>query len=357
MAPHERKGGALFTMIDALMGTNLIWLAIAFCLSQSAMFSGLNLALFSIGRLRLEVEVENGNEAAARILRLREDANLLLCTILWGNVSVNVLLALLMDNALPALTAFLFSTGGITFFGEIMPQAYFSRNAIRVGSMLSPIVRIYQVLLFPVAKPCALILDGWVGAEGVTFMREEEIEAILQKHINERDSEIGEAEGQGALNFLDLDDRLIANEGSAIQPATIHSFPANMDLPVLPEIGTEAGDQFVKRLRDANKSRAIITDEKGDPRIVLKAHSYLFQLAREPSTNVYDHCYRPIVVKDPQTTLDSVLGQFVVEAEHHHDHIIDRDVVIYWTEEHRRIVTGADILGRLLRGIARRESS
>ncbi|NIQ31706.1 MAG: DUF21 domain-containing protein, partial [Acidobacteria bacterium] len=76
------------------------WAGIAFCLSQSAMFSGLNLAFFSVSRLQLEAEAEQGNAAALRVLRLRDDANFLLCTILWGNVSVNVLLALLSESVL-----------------------------------------------------------------------------------------------------------------------------------------------------------------------------------------------------------------------------------------------------------------
>ena len=50
---------------------------------------------------------------------------------------------------------------------------------------------------------------------------------------------------------------------------------------------------------------------------------------------------------------DEVLDQFVVEAEHA-DRVVDRDVVLYWTDDARRIVTGADIFGRLLEGIARR---
>jgi hypothetical protein len=33
------------------LATSLTWLGIVFCLSQSAMFSGMNLALFSISRL------------------------------------------------------------------------------------------------------------------------------------------------------------------------------------------------------------------------------------------------------------------------------------------------------------------
>ena len=60
-------------------------------------------------------------------------------------------------------------------------------------------------------------------------------------------------------------------------------------------------------------------------------------------------------MNDDDTHLDSVLGQFVVEADHSQDLVVDRDVVVYWTEDTKRIVTGADIFGRLLKGIAKRE--
>ena len=106
----------------------LTWLGIVACLSQSAMFSGSNLAFFSLGRMRLEAEVEKGSSSASRVLALRKDSNLLLCTILWGNVSVNVLLALLSESIMAGVGGFVFSTVGITFFGEIIPQAYFSRH-------------------------------------------------------------------------------------------------------------------------------------------------------------------------------------------------------------------------------------
>ncbi len=177
----------------------LTWLGIAFCLSQSAMFSGLNLGFFSVGRLRLEAEAESGNKAAQRVLLLRKDANLLLCTILWGNVSVNVLLALLSESVLAGVGAFAFSTIGITLFGEIFPQAYFSRHGIRVGALLAPAIRFYQVVLYLVAKPTAIILDAWIGPEGPTFLRERDMEIVLQRHIREADSEIGTTEGRGAV--------------------------------------------------------------------------------------------------------------------------------------------------------------
>jgi metal transporter CNNM len=334
----------------------LIWLGILICLTQSVMFSGSNLAFFSLGRMRLEGEVEKGNKSAEKVLKLRNDSNLLLCTILWGNVSVNVLLAMLSDSVFAGVGAFVFSTVGITFFGEIMPQAYFSRHALRVGSLLSPVIRMYQLLLYSVAKPCAVILDGWIGPEGPTFYRERDIEIILQKHIREQDSEISANEGQGALNFLDLDDRYISSEGSVIEASTVYMFPLNLDLPMIPKLGTPEGDAFVESLKTHPRLWAVIVGEKGVPQLVLETCDYLSELfARGEDVDVYDYCHRPVVVADDEVKLDAVLGEFVVEASDADDHVVDRDVVLFWTEEEKRIITGADIFGRLLKGIARRE--
>jgi hypothetical protein len=47
-----------------------VWIGIALCITQSAIFSGLDLAIFSISKLRLEVE------AAGRCHRQRPDPGL-----------------------------------------------------------------------------------------------------------------------------------------------------------------------------------------------------------------------------------------------------------------------------------------
>ena len=68
-----------------------------------------------------------GNRDASVLLDLRKDLNLTLATVLWGNVTINVLLTLLSDSVLAGVGAFVFSTVVITLFGEIIPQAYSSR--------------------------------------------------------------------------------------------------------------------------------------------------------------------------------------------------------------------------------------
>src|ERR1700720_3087528 len=141
-----------------LLSNKFVLVGIAFCITQSAVFSGLNLAIFSISKLRLEVEAAGGNRDAVELLAWRQDSNLTLATVLWGNVTINVLITLLSDTVLAGIGAFAFSTIVITLFGEIIPQAYFSRNALRMAARFSPLLRVYEVGLFPIAKPTAIIL-------------------------------------------------------------------------------------------------------------------------------------------------------------------------------------------------------
>jgi metal transporter CNNM len=102
-----------------------IWIGMALCVAQAALLSGINLAVFSIGRLRLDVDAADGNRNAIRLLGLRRDSILILPTILWG-VATNVLLTLPSGSLLTGVAAFVFSIIVITFVGEIIPQAYFS---------------------------------------------------------------------------------------------------------------------------------------------------------------------------------------------------------------------------------------
>ena len=227
-----------------------IWAGILICLCHSAMFSGLNLAFFSLSRLRLEAEASTGNRVASKILELRRDSNFLLTTILWGNVGINVLLTLLSNSVMIGIVAFAFSTIVITFAGEIIPQAYFSRNAMKMASMLSPVLRFYQFVLYPVAKPSAVMLDKWLGEESVIYMQERQLKGIIEQHIDADHAEIDQIEGQGALNFLDIDDVPIEDEGEVIDPLSIIALPTNIDLPIFPNVESP-DDSFV---RDVNAS-------------------------------------------------------------------------------------------------------
>jgi metal transporter CNNM len=332
----------------------LIWAGILFCVSQSAMFSGLNLALLGISRLRLEVEATAGNPAAVKILALRKDTYFLLTTILWGNVGINVLLTLLSNSVMTGVTAFFFSTVLITFAGEITPQAYFSRHAMRMGSLLAPLLRFYQLLLYPVAKPCALVLDRWLGEEGISYFKERDLHTVIHRHIEAEDSDVGRLEGIGAMNFLKLDDITVTREGEHVDPDSIISLPAKAGLPVFPAFERHALDPFLLDVNSSGKKWVIIVDERNEPRLVLNANAFLRDTLFGGGTiNPYSYCHRPILVRDPTTLLGEVLPRLRVQTGSEKDDVIDDDLILIWADE-KRVITGSDILGRLLRGIVLR---
>ena len=331
-----------------------IWLAILFCVSQSATLSGLNLAYFNVSKLRLEMEVEQGSRKAEKVLKLRRDANFLLVTILWANVSVNVLLPLLTGSVLSGVMAFFFSTVVITIVGEIIPQSYFSRHAIEVGAKFSPLLRFYQVLLYPVAKPTALVLDRWLGREAISYFQEDDIREMINLHMQAEDTEIEKVEGRGVINLLALDDLPAAAEGEALDPDSIIEIEYSDGSPIFPRIEPEADDPFLKKLHRSERKWAVLVDsEKREPRLAVNVDKFIREALFQPeSFHPHHHCHKPILIRDESTTLGEIIPEFKVNPRHSEDDVVDRDIILVWGDE-KKVITGADLLGRLLRGIVR----
>jgi CBS domain containing-hemolysin-like protein len=331
-----------------------IWIGIFSCLAGSAICSGLTLGFFSLGRVRLQLLAQQGDVFANKILKVREDSNFLLATLLWSNVAVNVLLTLLSEKQMVGLLAFFFSLFGITLFGELLPQAYFSRNALKMGAKFSPIVYFLQFIFYPLAKPSALLLDRIVGKEGITWFKEHELETLIQIHAQSPDSDISGVEGHGASNFLNLDDIPAFEEGSPLHPQSIIQLPMRENKIQFPATAPIVSDQFVQQVHASKEKWVVITDEEHVPQLVLDADGFLRELLVENRYKPLRHCHRPIILHHTHIPLGELLTQFKVNPEHLEDDVIDHDLVLIWTTEHKRIITGADILGRLLRGIATR---
>lgn len=282
----------------------------------------------------------------------------MLATILWGNVGSNVFLALLSASILTGVGAFLFSTFGITLFGEIFPQAYFAKHALKASRILVPIIRFYQVLLYPIARPTALLLDHWLGKEKVAYFKENEIKVLLEQHAHAADiTDLQRLESIGAVNFLTLDDMKIEEEGEVINPASIIELPVSENgLPIFPQFDKAFDDAFLQRVHASQEKWVVITDLPGRPILVLDADQFLrdAMYAREVKS-IPMYCHRPIVITRPGTKLGEVILKFRVRPEHAEDDVIDNDIILYWARE-KRIMTGADILGRLFRGIVTRDA-
>jgi hypothetical protein len=302
--------------------------------------------------LRLQIEADGGNPDAVKVLELRKNANQVLATVIWGNVTTNVLLTLLSDSLLTGLGAFFFSAFAITLLGEIIPQAYFSRNALRMTPRFLPFLLFYRAILFPLARPTATLLDWWLGAEGMAYPREQDIRQLIARH-GASGGEIGRLEATGAQNFLELDDVSVCDEGEIVDAKSILSLPLANQRCVLPPFERSPNDPFLRQVDASGMKWVIITDRaSGEPVFVLDAHHFLRDaLFNELASDPTAYWHRPIVVRDMRARLGDVIGRMKVLQERPDDDVIENDMILVWGPQ-RRIITGSDLLGRLLRGIA-----
>src|SRR5580704_16212450 len=291
------------------------WIGIAACILQSGLFAGLNLAVFSLSLLRLQIEADSGNKDAAPVMELRKNANQVLATIIWGNVTTNVLLTLLSDSVLAGIGAFVFSAVAITLLGEIFPQAYFSRNALAMTARFLPFLNFYRVLLYPLAKPTAMLLDWWLGEEGIAYLREQGLRQMIARH-SAAGGDISKMEATGAQNFLDLDDISVCDEGEPIDAKSIISLPLANHRCVLPKFSRAPSDPFLRQVDASGMKWVIVTDQSGEPAFVLDAHHFLRDaLFNELTSDPMSYWHRPIVIRDMNARLGDVIGQMKVVQE------------------------------------------
>jgi len=142
-------------MLDSASIAMLI--ALVCLVALSAYFSATETAFSSLNRVRLRSKAENGNQRAALALRLSEDYDRLLSTILIGNNIVNItattVSTLFFTKLLPVYGPTV-STVALTIiiliFGEISPKSLAKENAEQFAMFSAPLLQLLIVLLRPV---------------------------------------------------------------------------------------------------------------------------------------------------------------------------------------------------------------
>ena len=132
------------------------YLLILFLLS-SAYFSGIEIAVYCVNRVRLQYNVDRGNRSAKIIKKLLNDPQALICTILIGNNIVNYLASAIFTNIIsekmsyanPGLTATLILAPIMLIFAEVMPKDICQRNADKFLYPASPGIRFFSQIFFP----------------------------------------------------------------------------------------------------------------------------------------------------------------------------------------------------------------
>ena len=116
-------------------------------------------------------------------------------------------------------------------------------------------------------------------------------------------------------------------------------------------------DPFLKSIQSSLKKWVVLTDGNGEPKVTLNSDSFVrAALFGGLHFNPLLHCHRPIIVRDENVILGDVIPKLKVYPDRSDDGVIDEDIIICWGSQ-KRIITGSDILGRLLRGIVQNQGA
>ena len=178
---------------------------------MSGIFSGLTLGYFSLDLAGLERKVNMGDIHAEKVYPIRKRGNLLLCTLLLGNVAVNSAMAVFLSSIATGLVAGLVSTGLIVVFGEIIPQASFSRHALLVGAKMAWFVRLIILILYPLTYPISWILDKILCEEIPTVWGKKELKEIIKQSEDSNKTSVDEDEERIVIGALEFSDKLVAD--------------------------------------------------------------------------------------------------------------------------------------------------
>jgi len=189
-------------------------------LFMSGLFSGLTLGLLGLDPTSLKIVAKGDTENAKYaqdVMPIRAKGNMLLCTLLLGNVAVNSALSILLAKLYGGYVGFALSTAFIVIFGEIIPQAACSRYALYIGSKVIIIVQVLIVLLAPLAWPIAKLLDWVLGDEFGLVYTNRELRNLVELHTMEGDLPT-ESAGimTGALDFSKLTVESVMTEWKSV---------------------------------------------------------------------------------------------------------------------------------------------
>lgn len=165
----------------------LVFLAAAGLLLCAAIFSGAETGVYSVSRVRLEAEAQEGRRSARQLARLmRDDAGLLITLMIGSNGMLELLTHMtegtLARSPLPAsmreLAAALVVTPVVFLFGELIPKDLFRRRPHTLLGLVAPVIRVFRWLASPLAWPLALLA---LALERLLGLRQEDFARILRR--------------------------------------------------------------------------------------------------------------------------------------------------------------------------------
>ena len=196
---------------------SLSLIIIIFCVVMSAYFSATETAFSSLNRIRIKNMVEKGNKKAALVLRLSDNYDSLLSTILIGNNIVNIASASLatlifvryFGEEAGASISTVVTTIVVLIFGEVSPKSIAKEKPESFAMFSAPFLSVLIKILTPanfLFKLWKKLLSKIIKSEGDHSITEEELLTIVEEA--EQEGGIDEQESsliRSAIEFSELE--------------------------------------------------------------------------------------------------------------------------------------------------------
>jgi CBS domain containing-hemolysin-like protein len=194
---------------------------IVFCIIMSAYFSATETAFSTFNRIRIKNLAEKGNKKASKVLKLSDNYDTLLSTILIGNNIVNILASslatilfveLLKDGSLAEWSSAI-STAVLTVivltFGEISPKTVAKKRPEGFALFSAPLISVLMYVLRPLTfifQRLQNLLAKIFKSDEDKGMTEEELISIIEEAEEEGDFDKEESTLiKSAIEFADLE--------------------------------------------------------------------------------------------------------------------------------------------------------
>lgn len=273
---------------------------------MSGVCSGLNIALLSLRTDELQRKASLGNTLAKKVLPLRRNSHLSLVSILLVNVAVVSATSLVLEHYMAGILAGIISTLLIVIFGEILPQAFFSRIALQYCAALAPGMHLMIIITYPVSKPLQLLLDKLIGEEHRHLHSRRELGLIISEHL-----------GAPAASELDADEVEIMKSTLSLSEKRTKRIMTPMRTVYWLDEHTVIDAKTIGEIKRRAWSRIPILDaSKSICRGILLMKDLVdIDFGQQP-TRVIDLPLRPTKTVGSMTALDTLFRKFISARSH-----------------------------------------
>ncbi|QFT60086.1 Magnesium and cobalt efflux protein CorC [Sulfitobacter sp. THAF37] len=207
------------TMIDGAF-----WIScgiILFLLVLSGFFSGSETALTAASRGKLRAQADKGSRGAERALKITEDNERLIGSVLLGNNLVNILAASLAT----ALFTRLFGESGVALatlvmtllvlvFAEVLPKTYAITNAETAAALVSRPIALVVLVFSPMVTAVRFFVRGVLRLLGVQVDPDSNILAVREEiagalQLGHSEGVVEKEDRDRILGALDLRERVV----------------------------------------------------------------------------------------------------------------------------------------------------